>query len=170
MMARAPRDESGDTPELHAYGSHAVGVRTVDVRDQNRLDIRAATSGEVIPRYDRPLTLEVWYPATLEGGSESGATYTVTIRDGATQAKPIGRTVGDATPNESDYDEAPPLGRTGCWLRGPIANHNETIEIDNPIRNVPQSSLGKERVTRRQRACTNVHRVLRQKQAGPYRS
>src|SRR6056297_3292423 len=49
-----------DAPELAAYGEHAIGVRTIDVVDEGRLNILAATAGEEIPLYDRPLTLEVW--------------------------------------------------------------------------------------------------------------
>ncbi|MDZ7801778.1 MAG: dienelactone hydrolase [Trueperaceae bacterium] len=91
-----------DAPELAAYGPHDVGVRTMNVVDEDRLDILAATEGEEIPRYDRPLTLEVWYPATLEDGTEAGTTYTVTTRDGSTQADLTGRAVRDATPNAGD--------------------------------------------------------------------
>lgn len=88
-----------DAPELAAYGEHAVGVRTIDVVDEGRLNILAATEGEEIPSYDRPLTLEVWYPAVLEDGAMAGGTYTVTTRDGETQAELAGRAVRDATPH-----------------------------------------------------------------------
>jgi hypothetical protein len=58
-----------DAPELAAFGGHAVGVRTLDVVDPGRIDILNTTSGAEAPRYDRPLTLEVWYPAALPEGA-----------------------------------------------------------------------------------------------------
>lgn len=88
-----------DAPELAAYGEHAVGVRTIDVVDEGRLNILAGTAGEEIPSYDRPLTLEVWYPAALEEGATAGGTYTVTTRNGEAQAELAGRAVRDAAPS-----------------------------------------------------------------------
>ena len=52
-------------PELASYGSHSIGVRTVQVTDRNRVDIVNTKEGGPIARYDRTLTLEVWYPARL---------------------------------------------------------------------------------------------------------
>ncbi len=50
-------------PELAAYGQHAIGVRTIQVTDRNRPDILNTNEGGPTARYDRTLTLEVWYPA-----------------------------------------------------------------------------------------------------------
>ena len=50
-------------PELAAYGQHAIGVRTIQVTDRNRPDILNTSEGGPTARYDRTLTLEVWYPA-----------------------------------------------------------------------------------------------------------
>ena len=55
-------------PELAAYGPHDIGVRTIQVTDRNRPDILNIKDGGPIVRYDRPLTLEVWYPAELAAG------------------------------------------------------------------------------------------------------
>ncbi|MEX2501721.1 MAG: dienelactone hydrolase family protein [Trueperaceae bacterium] len=88
-----------DAPELAAYGPHQVGVRTVQVTDEGRFDVLSATEGKETPRYDRTLTLEVWYPATLAAGTEAGTTYRVTTRNGSAQAQLTGRAVRDAAPN-----------------------------------------------------------------------
>ena len=85
-----------DAPALAAFGGHAVGVRTLDVVDPGRIDILATTAAEA-PRYDRPLTLEVWYPAALPEGVAEGGTYEVVTRDG-TPAQLTGRAIRDAEP------------------------------------------------------------------------
>lgn len=86
-----------DAPELAAFGGHTVGVRTLAVVDPGRVDVLAATAGAEAPRYDRPLTLEVWYPAALPEGVAEGGTYEVVTRDG-TPAQLTGRAVRDAEP------------------------------------------------------------------------
>src|SRR5687768_15498532 len=55
-------------PELASYGPHAIGVRTIQVTDKNRPDVLNIKEGGPIVRYDRTLTLEVWYPAALAAG------------------------------------------------------------------------------------------------------
>jgi hypothetical protein len=42
----------------------AVGVQTLDVVNPGQLDIVNVTGPDTMPRYDRHLTLEVWYPTT----------------------------------------------------------------------------------------------------------
>ena len=88
-----------DAPELAAYGDHDIGVRTLELVDPGRPDVLNAADGETTPTYDRPLTVEVWYPATLPDGVEPGGTYTVTTRDGTTQAELAGRAVRDVPPS-----------------------------------------------------------------------
>ena len=84
-------------PELTAFGDHAVGVRTLAVVDRDRIDIVRTRRGAEAPRYDRPLTLEVWYPAALPEGASLGGIYEVPTRDGAI-ARRKGRAVRDAEP------------------------------------------------------------------------
>ena len=50
-------------PELASYGAHAIGVRTITAVDRQRVDVVNTTPTGPVARYDRPLTLEVWYPA-----------------------------------------------------------------------------------------------------------
>lgn len=85
-------------PELSAYGPNDIGVRTMQVTDKNRPDILNTKEGGPIARYDRPLTLEVWYPATLAAGQKAGGEYRVITRDPAVMATLYGKAVRDAVP------------------------------------------------------------------------
>lgn len=86
-----------DAPELATFGDHAVGVRTLQVVAPDRIDIVRTRRGAEAPRYDRPLTLEVWYPAVLPEGVSVGGVYQVVTRDGSL-ARLKGRAVRDAEP------------------------------------------------------------------------
>jgi predicted dienelactone hydrolase len=83
-------------PELAAYGSLDIGVRTIQATDKNRPDILNTKPGEPTARYDRTLTLEVWYPAALAAGQKPGGDYRVITRDPAVMATLHGRAVRDA--------------------------------------------------------------------------
>lgn len=86
-------------PELASYGPLAVGVRTIQVMDRNRPDILSTKPGEPTARYDRTLTVEVWYPAALAPGQVQRGDYPgVTTRDPAVVVTLHGRAVRDATP------------------------------------------------------------------------
>ncbi len=89
-------------PELAAYGKYAIGVRTVQATDKNRPDILATKEGGPTARYDRTLTLEVWYPAALAAGQKAGGDYHAITRDPAITATLHGQAVRDAAPLESD--------------------------------------------------------------------
>ncbi|WP_243248439.1 alpha/beta hydrolase family protein [Pseudomonas maioricensis] len=98
-------DPRPDAPELAARGAYQVGVRTIDVIHRDQLNILAATSTDSNPRYDRPLRLEVWYPAQLKAGQAELGTYTDVLGAGASNpARPNtaftfeGRAVRDAQP------------------------------------------------------------------------
>ena len=56
-------DPRPDAPELAYRGSFNVGVRTLEVIHPNQIDILKLSEENTDPRYDRPLTLEVCYPA-----------------------------------------------------------------------------------------------------------
>ncbi len=88
-------------PELAAYGAHGIGVRTIQVTDPNRPDILKAKEGDPTPRYDRTLTLEVWYPASLAAGQAQGGEYHTITRDPSIQTTLSGRAVRDAAPDAS---------------------------------------------------------------------
>ena len=94
---------SPDAPALSAYGDLPVGVRRFDFVNEDGIDILAVDpEGEppaTLPRYDRPLTVETWYPAAE--GATGDTTLDAFIRDGATEVELEGRAVRDAAPAES---------------------------------------------------------------------
>ncbi|WP_424949383.1 alpha/beta hydrolase family protein [Deinococcus sp.] len=105
-----PGDARPDAPALSARGQYAVGVRTLSLVRKDVLDIaRAATlspAPATLPRYDRPLTVEVWYPATPSARQAQTTLYSDTLGSGPGDAKrPLvpftfpGRAARDAAPN-----------------------------------------------------------------------
>ncbi len=65
-----------DAPELAHRGKSAVGVRTVELIHHGQPDIlNFDKEAGRAPLYDRPLTLEVWYPATTPAGREEATEY-----------------------------------------------------------------------------------------------
>ncbi|OLV18320.1 alpha/beta hydrolase family protein [Deinococcus marmoris] len=102
-----PGDARPDAPELSARGPYAVGVRTLKLTNPGQLDIVNAPKEGDVPRYDRPLTVEVWYPA--QGDSGSGVTtYTDFLGSGPNDPKrpntpfiTLGRATRDAPPAAS---------------------------------------------------------------------
>ena len=93
-----------DAPELAARGKYSVGVRTVDIVNPAQPDILNfdKTSGKA-PLYDRPLKLEVWYPATIPAGKEEREVYTVPMPVAPGPGVPVsfqlpGKALRDASP------------------------------------------------------------------------
>ncbi len=68
LLAQAPAfyygDALPDAPELAPRGSFAIGVRTLALTHENQPDVNNFLDGRE-PEYDRDITVEVWYPATL---------------------------------------------------------------------------------------------------------
>jgi predicted dienelactone hydrolase len=89
-------------PELASYGKYAIGVRTIQATDKNRPDILATNEGGPTARYDRTLTLEVWYPAALAAGQKAGGDYRAITRDPAITVTLHGQAVRDAAPLTSE--------------------------------------------------------------------
>lgn len=86
-----------DAPELAAHGDFRIGVRTVKVSNPDQVNVLKIEADKELPRYERPLTLEIWYPAAAEA-EQAGGTYDVFLRDGKTQVQLAGRAIRDATP------------------------------------------------------------------------
>ncbi|MGB3402267.1 MAG: hypothetical protein WBA77_06215 [Microcoleaceae cyanobacterium] len=84
-----------DAPELADYGLLPVGVQTLTFVNPDQIDV-LKIDGEDVPRYDRPLTVEVWYPA--EQRSDRRGKYSAIIRDGETTVELTGRAIRDARP------------------------------------------------------------------------
>lgn len=88
-----------DAPELAAYGTHVIGVQTLDFVHAAQNDI-VNTTADSAPLYDRPLTVEVWYPAADD--TTPGGTYQVILRDGKTIFPLHGQAARDAAPATGD--------------------------------------------------------------------
>lgn len=92
-----------DAPALASYGPYTIGVTTFTFVNENQLDIVNMKPGQPIPRYDRPLTCEIWYPATLAPGQAPFGEYTnVVIRDPKVTVSLYGKAVRNAEPDRKD--------------------------------------------------------------------
>lgn len=87
-----------DAPELARHGSFDIGVLTLELVDNDRPDILNTRPRQPTARYDRPLTVEVWYPARLRAGQQPGTRYDTVTRNTELQAALHGRALRDATP------------------------------------------------------------------------
>ncbi len=91
-------------PELAAYGTYTVGVRPIELSNPGQVDIlqlnNATPLPDTLPLYDRPLTVEVWYPSNpLATGIRSIRAY---MRDGRTELDLYGQSVLYAATTDSD--------------------------------------------------------------------
>ena len=72
MMAQDNEFIFGDmlpnAPKLAQRGNYSVGVRTLDFVNPDQIDV-LNLAGNPDARYDRPLTVEVWYPAIIPDGA-----------------------------------------------------------------------------------------------------
>jgi len=100
-------DPLPDAPELSARGSYSVGVRTLDFINKNQIDILNSKDGKD-PLYDRPLKVEVWYPATLPTDVRATVTYTEVMGIRGDSLRPLvpfrfkGRALRDAVAMKSE--------------------------------------------------------------------
>ena len=77
-----PGDPRPDAPELAYRGRSGVGVRTMHVTNPDQLDILNYSAANPNPRYNRPLTLEAWYPAIIPAGTPELTTYADVLGSG----------------------------------------------------------------------------------------
>ena len=63
-----------NSPDLAARGTYSVGVRTMKLMHPAQVDVLHTTDGKH-PLYDRPLTVEIWYPATMPANKPATVTY-----------------------------------------------------------------------------------------------
>ena len=100
-------DPLPDAPELAPRGEYQVGVRTLELVHPGQLDIAKGEDGK-IPSYDRPLTLEVWYPAIIPDGKVALTEYTDMLGRPNNEERPLtpftfsGRALRDAEPDRGD--------------------------------------------------------------------
>lgn len=96
-------DPLPDAPELASRGDYQIGVRTLNLVHQDRIDILNSKNG-TDPIYNRPLTVEIWYPANVPNGEEALVTYNEVMGTRGDSLRPLipftfqGRAVRDATP------------------------------------------------------------------------
>jgi fermentation-respiration switch protein FrsA (DUF1100 family) len=90
-------------PELAQRGQYTVGVRTVNLVHKGQVDVlHFDTATNKAPLYDRPLTVEVWYPAARSDGQTESTVYQMAGRDPASTSLPIaGKAIRDAAAVES---------------------------------------------------------------------
>jgi len=98
-----------DAPELAARGPYDVGVRTIQLVHAQQADILHLdkTTGKA-PLYDRPLTVEVWYPAQIPAGTRIETVYKMPWPGGVT----IGGSATVDIPDKALRDAAPLSGKT----------------------------------------------------------
>lgn len=77
-----------DAPALAARGTFGVGVRTINLVHKDQLDILNYTEEKEV-RYDRPLTLEVWYPATIPAGAQEIEVYQEVLGNRGDTLRPL---------------------------------------------------------------------------------
>lgn len=100
-------DALPDAPELAARGKYKVGVTTLELVNKNQIDVLNAKSG-LSPLYDRPLKVEVWYPAELKSNEIESVIYSDFLGSPSDPKRPLipftfkGRAVQNAKPNTSD--------------------------------------------------------------------
>ncbi len=91
-----------DAPELAPRGPYNVGVRTLVLHNPGQPDILNfdKATGKA-PNYDRPLTVEVWYPAVIPKGTEERTAYEMPMPHSSEKAHETavaGKALRDATP------------------------------------------------------------------------
>ena len=99
-------DPLPDAPELALRGNYSVGVRTLTLVNKGQIDILNVKKG-VAPLYDRPLTVEIWYPAIIPAGKTELATYQDTYGSSTDSSRPLtsftfeGRALHNAVPDKT---------------------------------------------------------------------
>jgi predicted dienelactone hydrolase len=79
-------DPLPDAPELAARGEYSVGVQTLDLVNENQLDIlNYGKGGDSL--YNRPLKVEIWYPA--ETGSDALISYDEVMGQNGSSTRPL---------------------------------------------------------------------------------
>lgn len=84
-------------PVLAGYGALPIGVRTRHLVNPDQIDLTRAD----LPRHDRALTVEHWYPATK--ATPPGGHYDTLLRDGATPVRLTGRAARNAEAAEGSF-------------------------------------------------------------------
>ncbi|MCU0511039.1 MAG: dienelactone hydrolase [Anaerolineae bacterium] len=96
-------DALPDAPSLAARGPYGVGVQTLQLVNPDQIDMLNLSETNPEARYDRPLTVEVWYPALIPADTAELTTYESQLgRADAGNVEPFtfsGRALRDAAPD-----------------------------------------------------------------------
>lgn len=98
-------DALPDAPELAHRGEYTIGVRTLDFVNKNQVNVLKSKGG-IDPLYDRPLKVEVWYPALLPEGKKELTTFQDYFGSPLDSTRPVvpfsfsGRALRDAAPGK----------------------------------------------------------------------
>lgn len=76
-------------------------MRTARFINANQIDVLKAKAGEPLPHYDRPLTVEVWYPSKALPEGPGAGEYRVFSRDPKREITLHGKAARDAAPDGS---------------------------------------------------------------------
>jgi predicted dienelactone hydrolase len=96
-------DALPDAPALAARGEYKIGVRTLDLVNKGQVDILKSKAG-IDTLYDRPLKIEIWYPATIPTEKKEAITYDEVLGMSGDPKRPLvpfqfgGRSLRDAAP------------------------------------------------------------------------
>ncbi len=111
LTAQGPKfiygDPLPDAPELASRGEYTVGVRTVHFTNPDQVDILRSKGSENV-FYDRPLAVEVWYPAEVDAGTKASVSYDEFMGTKGDTLRPLipftfeGRAIRDVAPKTSD--------------------------------------------------------------------
>lgn len=89
-----------DAPELAAYGEYEIGTRPLNLINPDQVDVlaldRDAQEPEELPTYDRPLTVQMWYPSFP--GATGRKDLKVFLRDAQTEIDLFGQSTKWAAP------------------------------------------------------------------------
>jgi predicted dienelactone hydrolase len=77
-----------DAPELAGRGDYSVGVQTIDLVHKDQIDILNYGKGSD-SLYNRPLKVEVWYPADIPDDSEELTTYEEVMGNANSPDRPL---------------------------------------------------------------------------------
>ena len=100
-------DPLPDAPVLSSRGKYKVGVKTIQVINPKQIDIINSNKDQTV-FYDRPLTLEIWYPALLENDTKEEVIYNQMMGNFSDPKRPLipfkfkGRASRNAKSNRSD--------------------------------------------------------------------
>jgi dienelactone hydrolase len=99
-----------DAPSLARFGTHDVGVRTIEITNPQQPDIlKLDPATKVAPLADRTLKVEVWYPAQLKAGEQAHTVYVSPMAGRAARAD-MPKTF--EIPGKAARDAAPKTGAT----------------------------------------------------------